>query len=70
VLLERLPRSQVQRRLRSRLLDQLGCRDAHVVVNWREDDGTNWTVQLTGLPAPHHCQEAIESFASKQRNTG
>jgi hypothetical protein len=37
------------------------------MVKWGEDDGTNWTVELTGLPAPHHCQEAIESFANELR---
>jgi len=64
-MLERLPRAQIQSRLQSRLRDQLGCRDAHVVVKWGEDDGTNWTVELTGRPAPHHCQKAIERIANE-----
>jgi hypothetical protein len=66
-MLERLPRAQLQSLLQSRLRDQLGCRDAHVLVKWGEDDGTNWTVELTGLPAPHHCQESIERFANELR---
>jgi hypothetical protein len=67
-MLERLPRAQLQSLLQSRLREQLGCRDAHVPVKWGEDDdGTNWTAELTGLPAPHHCQESIERFANELR---
>jgi hypothetical protein len=66
-MLERLPRATIQTRLQSRLREQLGCKDAHVLVKWGEDDGTNWTVELTGLPAPRLCQEAIEGFADELR---
>jgi hypothetical protein len=41
MLLEQVPRAQVQSRLQSRPRDQLGCRDAHVLVKWGEDDGAN-----------------------------
>ena len=64
---EQLPRATVQSRLQARLRELLGCRSAHVLVKWGEDDGTNWTVELTGLPAPYHCREAIESMANELR---
>ena len=38
-----------------------------VVVKWGDDDGTNWTVELTGLPAPHRCLEAAEIIATELR---
>jgi hypothetical protein len=64
---ERMPKALVQTLLQSRLHEQLGCKDATVVVKWGDDDGTNWFVELTGLPAPHRCLEAVETIATDLR---
>ena len=66
--LVQIPKAQVQSLVQVRLREHLGCRDAHVVVKWGDDDGTNWTAELTGLPAPHRCWEEIQMIASDLRS--
>jgi hypothetical protein len=36
-------------------------------VRWGDGDGTNWIVELVGLPAPHRCLEAVDAIATELR---
>ena len=64
---KRIAKVLVQGLVQSRMREHLGCKDMVVVVKWGDDDGTNWTVELTGLPAPHRCLEAAEIIATELR---
>jgi hypothetical protein len=49
-----------------RLHRQAGCERTQVVVRWAEDDGSNWTVELSGFP-PARCQIALEAITTDLR---
>jgi hypothetical protein len=61
-----MAKALVQALVQSILREQLGCKDVTIVVKWG-DDGTNWSIELTGLPAPHRCLEVAENIASELR---
>ena len=61
-----IPRTQLRNLIEMRLHRQVGCESTQVVVRWAEDDGANWTVELSGFPAAR-CQIALEAIATDLR---